>query len=199
MIKRLIMLCLCGVLFVPAVFADDENVPCEVTIIEEHDYSGQLVEKIKMQRDTIYNALNLTPRQIKCKNEIEKKRYLELEPALKNFCICNKKLKDAKAANDTELICTAEKNLKSSRKEIQNVSAKYDKEFIKILNSEQRSKYQMIRKLKRTDLKKLQKIQKDGAKSTDVKPFGIKMNQAEYTEKRKQESCLKNKFKRKNK
>ena len=42
-------------------------------------------EKIKLQRNTIYNALNLSSKQVKAKDEIEKKRYLELEPELKDL------------------------------------------------------------------------------------------------------------------
>lgn len=194
--RSLIFAGLCVILCVPAVYASEET-PCEISIIEQHDYSSQLIEKIKMQRDTIYNALNLTPKQISCKNEIEKKRYIELEPELKNLCIYSKELKDAKKANNQEDICKIEKKLAKTRKEIQKISSRYDKEFMKILNSEQRNKYRMIRKLKRQDLKKLQKVQQNGSQSSDVKPFGSKMSQAEYTEKKKQENCLWNKLKRK--
>lgn len=193
--RSLIFAGLCAVLCVPAVYAS-ENTPCEISIIEQHDYSSQLIEKIKLQRDTIYNALNLTPRQISCKNEIEKKRYIELEPELKNLCIYSKQLKDAKAKNSQEEICNIEKKLKTTRKEIQKISAKYDREFMKILNSDQRAKYRMIRKMKRQDLKKLQNVQKHGSKPSDVKPFGTKMSQAEYTEQRKRESSLWYKLKR---
>lgn len=194
--KSLVLVGLCAVLCVPATYASDENTPCEISIIEQYDYSSQLVEKIKMQRDTIYNALNLTPKQIKCKDEIEKKRYIELEPELKNLCIYSKELKDAKACNNKEKIASIEKKLKCIRKEIQKISSKYDKEFMKILNSEQSAKYRMIRKLKRCDLKKQQKIQKYGAKPSDVKPFGEKTSQAAYTEQKKQNSCFWNKLKR---
>jgi len=180
----------------PAVMADDEDTPCEVSIIEQHDYSCQLVEKIKLQRDTIYNALNLSDKQVQRKNEIEKKRYLELEPELKNLCIYSKQLKDSKAGNDEKQITNLENKLKSTRKEIQKISSKYDKEFNGILNSDQRAKYRMIKKLKHNDLKKAQKIQKYGSKQSDVKPFGLKMSQAEYTEKMKQEKCFWNKFKK---
>ena len=194
--RSLILAGLCVVLCVPAVYSSDENTPCEITIIQQHDYSSQLIDKIRMQRETIYNALNLTPKQLKCNAEIEKKRYIELEPELKKLCIYSKELKDAKAKNDNAEICRLEKKLKDTRKEIQKISAKYDKEFMKILNSDQRAKYKMIRKMKRTDLKKQQRINQNGSKQSDVKPFGEKMTQAEYTEKKKQESCFWNKIKR---
>ena len=65
-----------------------------------------------------------------------------------------------------------------------------DEEFEDILNSEQRSKYRMVKKLKQNDLKKVQKIQKNGSKPSDVKPFGSKMTQAEYSEQLKQKKSL---------
>lgn len=194
--RSLILASVLAVLCTPAVYASDDEASCEISIIEQHDYSTRLVEKIKMQRDVIYNSLNLTPKQIKCKDEIETKRYIELEPELKNFCIYKKKLKDAEAANNAEAVKQAEKQLKCVRKNIQKISSKYDKEFMKILDSNQRAKYRMIRKLKRNDLKKYQKVQKNGSKPSDVKPFGCKMSQAEYTEKLKEQNSFWNKFKR---
>lgn len=177
-------------LCVPSCYAAEESVPCEVSIIEQHDYSCQLIEKIKLQRNTIYNALNLSPKQVKAKDEIEKKRYLELEPELKNLCIYSKQFKDAKVMDDNAKVCDLEKKLKTTRENIQKISAKYDKDFEKILNSDQRAKYRMIRKLKRNDLKKVQKTQNNSSKPSDVKPFGSKMTQAEYTEQLKQKKSL---------
>ena len=194
--RGLILAGVLALLFVPAAYASDEDAPCEISVIEQHDYSSQLVEKIKMQRDTIYNALNLTPSQIKCKNEIESKRYLELTPELKNLCIYNKQLKDANEKNDRAAVEKLEKQLKCVRKNIQKISEKYDKEFMKVLDSQQRSKYKMIRKLKRDDLKKTQKIKKNGAKPSDVKPFGCKRSQAEYSEYMKLKNSFWNKFKK---
>lgn len=193
--KVLLILGLCvavSTLSVQAKEPDPENTPCEVTIIEEqhYDYASQLLQKIKMQRDSIYNTLNLTPNQIKCKNEIEKKRFEALEPELQKFCLYNKKLKLAEAKCDKAAIAEAEKELKCVRKSIQKISSAYDEEFMKILNSDQKAKYRMIRKLKRSDLKKLRKIQKDGRKPSDVKPFGEKISQPAYAEQRHNETCL---------
>lgn len=180
---------------------DPDNTPCEVSIIEEnkHDYTSQLLEKIKMQRDSIYNTLNLTPSQIKCKNEIEKKRYEALEPELQKFCVQNRKLKLAEEKCDKGAINQAEKELKCIKKTIQKISSAYDKEFMAILNSDQKAKYRMIRKLKRTDLKKMQKVQKKGKKPSDLKPFGDKISQPAYMEKRHDETCLWHKMIRKTK
>lgn len=191
--KVLLVLCLCLISTSMPVFAEDEaNTPCEVSIIEEktYDYAAQLIETIKLQRNSIYNALNLTPSQIKCKNEIEAKRYEALEPELKKFCLAKKKLKDAETKCDKNAIKQTEKELKPIRKCIRKISTEYDKEFMKILNSDQRAKYRMIRKLKRNDLKKLQKMHKNGEKPSDLKPFGEKISQAAYMEQQHQKTCL---------
>ena len=68
---------------------------------------------------------------------------------------------------------------------------------MEILNSDQRAKYRMIRKLKRQDLKKLQKVQKNGEKPSDLKPFGEKISQPAYAEERHNKTCLWHKMIRK--
>lgn len=191
--KVLLVLGLCLISTTLPVMAEDEaNTPCEVSIIEEqnYDYASQLIDKIKLQRNSIYNALNLTPSQIKCKNEIEKKRFEALEPELKKFCLAKKKLKDAEEKCDKKAIKQAEKELKPIRKCIRKISTEYDKQFMELLDSNQKAKYRMIRKLKRNDLKKLQKTQKNGEKPSDLKPFGEKISQAAYMEQQHNKTCL---------
>lgn len=187
----ILSLCLIGNTM-PVLAQDADNTPCEVSIIEEqqYDYASQLIEKIKLQRDSIYNALNLTPSQIKCKNEIEKKRFEALAPELKKFCLAKKKLKNAQEKCDKAGIARAEKELKPIRKCIQRISSEYDKQFMEILNNEQKAKYRMIRKLKRNDLKKLNKVQQKGAKPSDLRPFGEKISQPAYMEQQHNKTCL---------
>lgn len=193
--RGLILFGLLAILTSSAVFAEeqaDTPSPCDVTTVsEQYNYSYQLMDRIKKQRDTIYNALNLTQEQVKCKNEIEKKRYIELEPALQKLCVQIKQLKDLKArCADRTTICRQEKELNCTRKEIQQISAKYDRELMKILTQDQRSKYSMIRKLKRSDLKKLRKIQEKGRKPSDLRPFGEKVLQPEYKQEQHDKHCI---------
>ena len=186
--KRAILLVILGVIMsCPEVMAEDDvSVETEITTkaIVQGDFSPQLVDKIKAERNTIYNALNLTPEQMQKKDCIEKKRYEALEPELKNLCLSRKKLKDLQAAKsaDSKLINSAQKEVNVARKEIKSISNKYDKEFKKILTSEQKSKYNMIRKLKRADLKKLEHKNSD---KPDLKPFGVPISQAEYSAQQK--------------
>ena len=186
--KALFLVILGFLVFCPAVYAEEEvSIETEVTTtaIMAGDYSTQLVEKIKAERNTIYNALNLTPEQICKKDDIEKKRYEAIEPELKNLCLSRKKLKDLNnnKGADTKVINSAQKEVNAVRKEIKTLSNKYDKEFKKILTSEQRAKYNMIRKLKRADLKKFE--QKNTTKPASLRPFGVPVSQSEYTEQQK--------------
>lgn len=198
--KRLILFGLC-MLFVCPVFAEEPaSIESEVitTSVSKNDYTPQLLEKIKLQRNSIYNALNLSPCQLDKNKEIEAKRYAELEPQLTKFCKAKYKIKELteKKCADKNLIKSANKELDVVKKDIKNLSNKYDKEFKKLLTSEQKAKYNMIRKLKRNDLKKAEKIQQNGGKPSDLRPFGQPISQAAYTEKRKQENCIWNKLKR---
>ena len=194
--KRTLLLIVSGILiaFCPAVFADEDmSIETEVTTtaIVQGDFSTQLVEKIKAERNTIYNALNLTEVQLQEKDEIEKKRYEALEPELKKLCLSRKKLNDLETSKsaDIKTIRSAQKEVNEARKSIKSISNKYDKEFKKILTSEQKAKYNMIRKLKRADLKKLEK---KNTKKPDLRPFGVPISQAEYAaQKKNHKKCKK--------
>lgn len=172
------------------VYAEEESIETEVTTraIVTGDYSTQLVEKIKIERNTIYNALNMTPEQICKKEAIEKKRYEELEPELKKLCLSRKKLKECSESNTSnpKLVSAAQKEVNSARKAIKEISNKYDREFKKVLTSEQKAKYNMIRKLKRADLRKVSQKKNSQA---DLKPFGVPVSQSEYAEQQKKCKC----------
>lgn len=177
-----------------------ENEMASTTIVKE-DYSPQLIEKIKLQRETIYNALNLTPSQIQKKDEIDLRRYCALKEELKKMCVARRKVVGY-ASNQTAFtksdVRAAKKEFDAAKRNVACISDKYDREFKKILNSEQKAKYSMIRKLKRSDLKKQQKIQscQNRRNNSDLRPFGQPISQAAYTEQKKKENCIWNKLKR---
>ena len=197
--RGLILMGLCAIILAsgtafaeyPEGCSDNASKQYEVGTTQNYNYSYQLLTRIKKQREILYNALNLTQAQVKCKNEIDKKRYAELEPALEKLCREDKNVKDLKkrCASKKE-IRKQEKELNTARKNIQEISAKYDKEFDKILTRDQRNKYSMIRKLKRDDLKKYRKIQEKGRKPSDLRPFGEKIRQPEYKEEQHDKNCF---------
>ena len=54
----------------------------------------------------------------------------------------------------------------------------------------------MIQKLRREDYKKLDKIEKQGRKQSDLRPFGCNVSQAEFSQQLKEERSFKNKCKK---
>lgn len=203
--KRVLLIAgLCLLMTAPTVFADEGvSIETEVTssAANKDDYSSQLVEKIKLQRQTIYNALNLTPCQLKQTEQIEARRYAAIEPELSKFCILRKKVKTLSCEKncDKKAINAAEKDLNQVKKNIKNISNKYDKEFKRILTSDQKAKYNMIRKLKRADLKKAEQLCKRGEKPSDLRPFGQPISQAAYTEEVKKQNSFWYRIKNRNK
>lgn len=186
------MLLSCPIVFAQNLETPETDITSAITTVKG-DYSLQLINKIKMERNTIYNALNLTFEQIKQKDAIEEKRYSELEPTLRKYCLCHKKLNDikkSKTTNENE-IKAVQKEIDSLKKDIKDISNKYDKNFKKILTGEQKSKYDMVRKLKRAEIKNNNKSVNN--KKTTLKPFGVPVSQAEYTKQQKKQKKLKNK------
>ena len=167
----------------------------------KEDYTPQLLTKIKGQREVIYNSLGLTQAQLKAINELETRRYTDLEPLLKKLCCAKnkeKKLSATPSASDEE-IKSAQKELNKVRKDIKKVTNSYDSKMKKILTHDQWTKYLIIRKLKQQDLNKLNSDNKPVSpyKKSDLRPFGVPISQPEYAEQLKQERCWFGKLKKK--
>ena len=178
-------------------FADENVVPAsdtQVTKVIKEDYTPQLLTKIKGQREVIYNSLGLTREQIKRIDELEVKRYAELEPLLKKLCYAksNEKKVLANSSATEKEIKSAKKELNAVRCEIKKVSKRYDCELKKILTHDQWTKYLIIRKLKQKDLNNMNR--EKGAtsphKKSDLRPFGVPISQADYAQNLKKERCL---------
>lgn len=203
--KRLLLIGLCLLMSAPVTFAEsDVSVETEVvsTAIAKDDFSSQLLDKIKMQRSTIYNALNLTPCQIKKIEDIDKKRYVELEPELRKMSMAKCKIKKIADGMEKGQGNYTKQDVKNVKKEFDNaanniksISNKYDKEMKQVLTSDQKSKYNMVRKLKRADLKKIQKTHQNGSKQSDLRPFGKPVSQAAYSEELKKQRSIWNRIK----
>ena len=127
-----------------------QSIENEVLEVERPSQAYNMMFRIKKDRNTIYNVLNLTPSQINKMTEIENERYKEIVPVVECLMQTKSEIKTLKAQGDSKSqIDTACKELDKLEKQIKKISSKYDKEFEKILNNEQKSKYKMIQKLKR--------------------------------------------------
>lgn len=171
-----------------------QSIENEVLEVERPSQAYNMMSRIKKDRNTIYNVLNLTPEQICKMTEIEQERYKEIVPVVE--CLMQKKseikqLKEEGASKSK--ISAAEREADKLESKVKKIGNKYDKQFEKILNKEQKSKYKMIQKLRYEDLKKLKKIDKYGRKESDLRPFGCKISQPAYLEQLNKERSFKNK------
>lgn len=171
-----------------------QSIENEVLEVERPSQAYNMMSRIKKDRNTIYNVLNLTPEQICKMTEIEQERYKEIVPVVE--CLMQKKseikqLKEEGASKSK--ISAAEREADKLESKVKKIGNKYDKQFEKILNKEQKSKYKMIQKLRYEDLKKLKKIDKYGRKESDLRTFGCKISQPAYLEQLNEQRSFKNK------
>lgn len=174
-----------------------KSIENEVVEMERPSQAYNMMFRIKKDRNTIYNVLNLTPSQIDRMTEIEQDRYKEIVPVVEELMQTKSDIKQLKENNCPKAQINAKyKELNKLEKQIKKISSKYDKQFEKILNREQRSKYDMIQKLRYEDLNKIKKIDKYGKKQSDLRPFGCKISQPAYMEELKEQRSFKNRCKR---
>lgn len=169
--KKIILLGLCVLLsgFVP-VMAQCNQPKCYQNSIEKYQ---NYINKIKRERATVYNALDLTDEQIQKQEEIVKQNAPIYEEKLEQLAKENKRLYTLKKANASNNEIAAQKKVvKKIKKDVQNLVEKENKAYKKCLTREQRSKYAMLKKLEIDDYKKLEH-QKDLYKSNPkMRPFG---------------------------
>ncbi len=142
-----------------------------------------LMTSMYNERATLYNVLNLSNDQQKCKDVIDKKRYEELGKQFQEY-EKEKYVLDNMCKHDASenALKKQEKVVKNIEKEMQKTSNKYDKEFKTILNSEQKSKYNTIRKMEKKEVKYCMKNKAFYKRDPKLRPFGEKMYYGEQNE-----------------
>ena len=134
---------------------------------------GEYIEKLQKERAIIYNALNLSDEQIQIYEDMMSESVPCYENRFNNLmkeCYKLKAMQDANA-NECDILRQRRvvKNLKN------NLEKSFNKDtntFKKCLNSQQRAKYSMIKKLAHDDIKKASH-KKDYYKSNpQMLPFG---------------------------
>ena len=142
-----------------------------------------LMTSMYNERATLYNVLNLSNDQQKCKDVIDKKRYEELGKQFQEYekekyvldKMCNHNASEGAVKKQ-------EKVVKNIEKEMQKIGKKYDKEFKSVLNSEQKSKYNTVRKMERKEVKYCMKNKAFYKRDPKLRPFGEKMYYGEQNE-----------------
>ncbi len=140
----------------------------------ERDYKcTQLIQRIKMQRNTLYNVLGLSQEQQELKDEIEFRRNTEAKPYADDFKCQKRKLQLlAQTSLDSPEFKKQRKITRKSYKKLQKVHKKYDKEFTKILCTTQKTKFKEIVKLTKRDIKYCRMNKKACPKDPYLNTFG---------------------------
>ena len=133
----------------------------------------KLVMQEKKDRATVYNALNLTPEQIEKKENLLCENNDKLEDMFSQLVTESYKLSLMEQVNAPNCEILKQKKIVNNLKnDINCITKKEDKQFKKILNHNQKSKYAMIKKLEKRDSKRDCR-QKDYYKSNPgLVPFG---------------------------
>lgn len=140
----------------------------------ERDYRCQeLIQKIRDQKNTLYNVLGLSAEQQELKDEIEFRRKEETKPYVDAFhCEKNKLRQLAQTSYNTHEYKKQAKITHNAWKKMHKKFKKYDKEFCKILCSTQRAKYKEIVKLTKRDIRYCYLNRKCCKKDPYVNTFG---------------------------
>lgn len=168
--KYICLLALC--LFIPANTAISEECPICQAQIQTQVQCCEVLDTIRKERHSMYNALNLTEEQVKCVLAIEKKVEFELDSLFLNLCMEHGKLEQLKCEKAERSVISAQKEkVKCIENEIDRITKACDKEFEATLSCDQLAKYHMLKKLEKNDLKALAKPKKV---NPDVRIFGQK-------------------------
>ncbi len=201
MLKKVLPLCIAVLLSSNICSAEmlipSKNIDDEIIKIEKPDQAYTMLNKVRKDRNTIYNVLNFTPQQICKTKQIEECRFNDITPVVNEFLFKKKELKRLQTNNCAKNEINAiKKDMEKLEKKIKKICKKYDKDFEKLLTREQKNKYDMVQRLRFEELKNVKKMQRYSTNKSDLKPFGKNITQSEYLEEIKQERSLKTKCKK---
>lgn len=155
------------------VFAENQKPDCGC---RKQTKCIDLMTSMYNERATLYNVLNLSNDQQKCKDVIDKKRYEELGVQFRQYEQEKYVLDNMCKHNASEqAIKKQEKVVKNIEKCMKEIGEKYDKEFKSILNSEQKAKYNSVRKMEKKEIKYCLKNKAFYKRDPKLRPFGEKM------------------------
>lgn len=135
-----------------------------------------LITSMYNERETMYNVLNLSADQAKCKEQIDKERYQALD-IIFNQLMQEKYVLQKLCEGNADKVSIKKQELivKNCEKQIKATAEKYDHEFLSILNSEQRAKYKTITKMAKKEIKYCRNNKAFYKRDPKLRPFGQKM------------------------
>jgi len=140
----------------------------------DRDYRcAQLINKIRFQRNTLYNVLGLSDEQEELKDEIETRRHEAMQEYKDTFEAEKKKLRlMAQTCYNSKEYKQQRKITQKAWKKLDRGHRKFDREFMKILCRSQRAKYKEIVRLTRRDIRYCYLNHKSCPKDPYINTFG---------------------------
>lgn len=135
----------------------------------------ELISSMYYKRATLYNILNLSYDQQEIVKIIDEKRDCELKKIFEQYKqemyifsnLCQHKASESAIKKQKKVV----NNLKKS---IKKTTEKYDDEFKKVLNADQRSKLNTVRKMEKKEIKYCLKNKAFYKHDENLRPFGKK-------------------------
>ena len=156
--------------FAQTFFAENEGCDC----VTRQTKCIDLMSSMYNHRDVVYNVLNLSLDQQKCVDIIDKKRNEDIKPYFEQYKEQKNKLAQMCEHNSSKIsIKKQERCIKKLEKSMKNIGKEYDKEFKSVLNAEQRSKLNTIRKMEKKEVKHCIKNKVYYERDEKLSPFGI--------------------------
>ena len=128
------------------------------------------------KRAILYNILNLTPDQQKCKDTMDNNFQKEIGDKYEKYSQEKYVLSNLKKHNASKAsVKKQEKVVKNIEKQIKNIQKKYDKEFLSVLTSEQRAKMRNISAMEKFEKWHYTKQKAFYQHDSKLRTFGDKM------------------------
>ena len=128
------------------------------------------------KRATMFNVLNLSADQQKCKDTMDKNYLQEVGSKFEKYEQEKFVLNNMKKHNASDsALKKQEKIVKSCEKSLESLNKKYEKEFKTILNSDQKSKFNTIVKMQKKEVRYCKKDKAFYKRDKNLRPFGEKM------------------------
>lgn len=145
----------------------------QISAYKNQNKCRELIQRMFDDRAAVYNVLNLSSEQKKCKDDIEKRRYDELDTKIILYeKLCTAPNEECNCQTDKAELRKQKKTLKNIEQDIDNIMYKYDKEFKCILTRAQKTKYKNIQKIKKEELKQCKKGKRLFKQDPNLLPFG---------------------------
>lgn len=136
-----------------------------------------LMSSMYDRRATLFNVLNLSADQQKCKDTMDMNYLKEVGDKFEKYEREKFVYKNMEKHNvSKQALKKQEKVVKNLQKDLESLNGKYEKEFKTILNSEQKTKFNTITKMQKKEIKYCQKDKAFYKRDPKLRPFGEKVN-----------------------